>query len=67
MLPPSIGRYKALAKGETTLNPEKVKQFRADPHVWFGSKGKSKFWFVYKGHMGVVLAEYSLTQYAWQK
>ena len=46
-------RDKALAKGEKALNNANVKKFSADPHARFGCKGTSKFWFGYKGHIGV--------------
>ena len=46
-------RDKALAKGEKALNNANVKKFSADPHARFGCKGTSKFWFGYKGHVGV--------------
>lgn len=49
---PWAERDKALKKGEEALNNENVKKYSADPQARFGCKGKSKFWFGYKGHIG---------------
>ena len=46
-------RDKAIKKGEETLNNSNVKTYSADPQGLFVCKGKSKFWFGYKGHIGV--------------
>ena len=46
-------RDKAMSKGEKALNNQNVKKYSADPQARFGCKGKSKFWFGYKGHVGV--------------
>ena len=46
-------RDQALNEGEKTLNNTNVKTFSADPHDRFGCKGRSKFCFGYKGHIGV--------------
>ena len=46
-------RDKAIKKGEEALNNTNVKTYSADPQARFGCKGKSKFWFGYKGHIGV--------------
>ena len=43
----------ALKKGEDALNNQNVKKYSADPQARFGCKGKSKFWYGYKGHIGV--------------
>ena len=44
-------RDRALAKGEEVLNNQNVEKYSADPDARFGCKGKSKFWFGYKGHV----------------
>ena len=46
-------RDKAIKAGEEALNNRNVKKYSADPQARFGCKGKSKFWFGYKGHIGV--------------
>ena len=46
-------RDKAMKDGEEALNNNNVKKYSADPQARFGCKGKSKFWFGYKGHVGV--------------
>ena len=44
-------RDRALAKGEEALNNQNVEKYSADSDARFGCKGKSKFWFGYKGHV----------------
>lgn len=44
-------RDKALSEGERALNNSNVKRYSADSEARFGCKGKSKFWFGYKGHV----------------
>jgi transposase, IS5 family len=46
-------RDRAIKKGEEALNNTNIKKYSADPQARFGCKGKSKFWFGYKGHAGV--------------
>ena len=46
-------RDKAIKAGEEALNNRHVKKYSADPQARFGCKGTSKFWFGYKGHIGV--------------
>jgi IS5 family transposase len=46
-------RDKALAEGESALNNSNIKKYSADPDARFGCKGKSKFWYGYKGHVSV--------------
>ncbi len=46
-------RDKAIKEGEEALNNSNVKKYSADRQARFGCKGKSKFWFGYKGHVGV--------------
>lgn len=46
-------RDKAIKEGEEALNNANIKKYSADPQARFGCKGKSKFWFGYKGHVGV--------------
>ena len=46
-------RDKAIKEGEDALNNSNIKKYSADPQARFGCKGKSKFWFGYKGHIGV--------------
>ncbi len=46
-------RDKAIKEGEEGINNNNVKKYSADPQARFGCKGKSKFWFGYKGHIGV--------------
>ena len=46
-------RDKAIKEGEEALNNANVKKYSADPQARFGCKGKSKFWFGYKGHVGI--------------
>ena len=48
-----LKRDKAIKEGEEALNNANVKKYSADPQARFGCKGKSKYWFGYKGHMGV--------------
>ena len=44
-------RDRALAQGEEALNNQTVGKYSADSDARFGCKGKSKFWFGYKGHV----------------
>ena len=44
-------RDKALSEGEEVLNNSNIKKYSADSEARFGCKGKSKFWFGYKGHV----------------
>ena len=46
-------RDKALGEGEEALNNSNIKKYSADSDARFGCKGKSKFWFGYKGHVSV--------------
>ena len=46
-------RDRALREGEEALNNSNIKKYSADPQARFGCKGKSKFWFGYKGHVSV--------------
>ena len=46
-------RDKAIKEGEEKVNNSNIKKYAADPQARFGCKGKSKFWFGYKGHVGV--------------
>jgi IS5 family transposase len=46
-------RDRALKEGEDALNNANVEHYSADPQARFGCKGKSKFWFGYKGHVSV--------------
>lgn len=46
-------RDRALEQGEEALNNTNIKKYSADPQARFGCKGKSKFWFGYKGHVSV--------------
>jgi IS5 family transposase len=46
-------RDKALQDGEEKLNNENIKKYSADSQARFGCKGKSKFWYGYKGHVTV--------------
>lgn len=46
-------RDKAIKDGEEKINNSNIKKYAADPQARFGCKGKSKFWFGYKGHVGV--------------
>jgi IS5 family transposase len=46
-------RDSALKKGEKALNNQTVKKYSSDPQARFGCKGKSTFWFGYKGHVGI--------------
>jgi len=46
-------RDNAIKDGEASLNNSNIKKYSADPQARFGCKGKSKFWFGYKGHIGV--------------
>jgi IS5 family transposase len=48
-------RDKAIKKGEDALNNQNIKKYSADPQARFGCKGKSKFWYGYKGHVGVAV------------
>ena len=51
--PRGLKRDKAIKEGDEALNNANVKTYSADPQGRFGCKGKSKFWFGYKGHIGV--------------
>jgi IS5 family transposase len=46
-------RDRAIEHGEEKLNNQNIKKYSADPEARFGCKGKSKFWFGYKGHVSV--------------
>ena len=46
-------RDKAIKQGEEALNNSNIKKYSADPQARFGCKGQSKFWYGYKGHIGV--------------
>jgi IS5 family transposase len=46
-------RDKAIKDGEEKLNNHNIEQYSADSQARFGCKGKSKFWFGFKGHAGV--------------
>ena len=46
-------RDAAIQAGEAALNNQTVKKYSADKQARFGCKGKQKFWFGYKGHVGV--------------
>ncbi len=46
-------RDKALAEGEKKLNNKNVGNYSADKDARFGCKGKDKFWYGYKAHVGV--------------
>lgn len=46
-------RDKAIKDGEEALSNRNIKKYSADPQARFGCKEKSKFWFGYKGHVGV--------------
>ena len=46
-------RDKAIKEEEDALNNEYIKKYSADSQARFGCKGTSKFWFGYKGHVGV--------------
>ncbi len=46
-------RDKALAEGEESLNNKNVGNYSADKDARFGCKGKDKFWYGYKAHVGV--------------
>jgi len=46
-------RDSAIKKGEEALNNQNIKKYSADPQARFGCKGRSKFWYGYKGHVGV--------------
>ena len=41
------------SSGRISINNRTVKQYSADKQARFGCKGKQKFWFGYKGHVGV--------------
>ena len=49
-------RDKAIKDGEEKLNNRNIKDYSADKQARFGCKGKSKFWFGYKGHVSVDMA-----------
>ena len=46
-------RDNAIKEGEDALNNKNVKKYSADPQARFGCKGKRKFWFGYKAHVGL--------------
>lgn len=46
-------RDKAIQEGEEKLNNENVEKYSADKDAKFGCKGKDKFWYGYKRHIGV--------------
>lgn len=45
-------RDKAIQEGEEALNNKNVENYSADKDARFGCKGKSKFWYGYKRHIG---------------
>ena len=55
-------RDKAVKEGEEKLNNSNIENYSADSEARFGCKGKSKFWYGYKGHvtadMGSMLIEH---------
>ena len=46
-------RDKALREGEEKLNNQNIEKYSADRQARYGCKGKSKFWYGYKGHASV--------------
>ena len=46
-------RDKALREGEEKLNNQNIKKYSADKQARYRCKGKSKFWYGYKGHASV--------------
>ena len=44
-------RDKAVKEGEEKLNNSNIENYSADSEARFGCKGKSKFWYGYKGHV----------------
>ena len=46
-------RDKAISEGEEKLNNTNISRYSADKDARFGCKGKNKFWYGYKEHVGV--------------
>ena len=46
-------RDRAIKDGEDKLNNQNINKYSADTEARFGCKGKSKFWYGYKGHAGI--------------
>lgn len=46
-------RDKAISEGEEKLNNSNVSKYSADKDARFGCKGKNKFWYGHKKHVGV--------------
>jgi IS5 family transposase len=57
-------RDKAIKEGEEALNNSNIKKYSADPQARFGCKGKSKFWFGYKGHIGADMGSWLIESVA---
>jgi IS5 family transposase len=57
-------RDRAIKEGVEKLNNEVVGKYSADSEARFGCKGKKKFWFGYKRHVGVDMKSGMITKVA---
>jgi IS5 family transposase len=57
-------RDKAIKAGEKTLNNKNLSKFTVDKDASYGSKGKDKFWYGYKRHVGVCMENGMITKTA---
>lgn len=48
-------RDKAIKDGEETLNNKNIDQYASDKDASYGNKGKTKYWYGYKRHVGVCM------------
>jgi len=48
-------RDKAIREGEETLNNKNIDRYAADKDASYGNKGKTKYWYGYKRHVGVCM------------
>jgi len=56
-------RDRAIKAGEDALNNQNISKYNRDTQARFGCKGKSKFWFGYKGHITADMSS-GLIEYA---
>jgi IS5 family transposase len=50
-------RDKAIKDGEEALNNANIDQYASDKDASYGCKGKNKFWYGYKRHVGVCMKQ----------
>jgi IS5 family transposase len=57
-------RDKAISDGEKKLDNTNVKKYGADDQARLGCKGKNKYWYGYKRHLGVEMKSGAITKVA---